>query len=191
MKKIAFPALLLMVLLISACGTGEDTPADTTASVDDYSVSTTEASVTDGDFIYRLVSEQEQYASGGPVEIYAELEYTGEEETIDIYHAGSAFFFPMEEKTRGYQLDYPMEEPLLTTTLTKGKPLREAYSGSGGYSDQDDAAYVEFMKQVVNNEFPQGYYVVNGYADFYTETSDGTQTDYEIRAEVDFKVVEE
>lgn len=191
MKKIAFPALFLMVLLIAACGTGGDTPADTTASIDDYSVSTTEASTIDGDFIYRLVSEREQYASGGPVEIFAELEYRGEEDTIDIFHAGSAFFFPMEEKTRGYQLDYPMIEPLITTTLTKGEPLRESYTGSGGYSDQEDAAYIEFMQQVMNNEFPQGYYVVDGYADFYTETPDGAQTDYEIHAEIDFKVIDE
>lgn len=191
MKKNAFLSLVLMVPLIAACGTGGDTPADTTASIDEYSVSNTEASTTDGDFIYRLVSEQEQYPSGGPVEIYAELEYVGEEDSIDIYHAGSAFFFPMEEKTRGYQLDYPMIEPLLTTTLTKGEPLRESYTGSGGYSDQDDAAYIEFMKHVINNEFPEGYYVVNGYADFFTETPDGVQTDYEIHAEVDFKVIDE
>jgi len=191
MKKIAFPALFLIMLLTAACGTGGDTPADTTASVDDYSVSTTEASAEDGDFIYRLVSEHEQYTSGGPVEIFAELEYTGEEDTIDIFHAGSAFFFPMEEQTRGYQLDYPMEEPLITTTLTKGEPLREQYVGSGGYSDQEDAAYIEFMQQVMNNEFPQGYYIVDGYADYYTETPDGAQTDYEIHAEIDFKVIDE
>lgn len=191
MKNITFPAILLLVPLIASCGTGGDTPADTTVSVDDYSVSNTDAAAEDGDFIYRLVSEREEYASGGPVEIYAELEYVGEEDSIDIYHAGSAFFFPMEEKTRGYQLDYPMEEPLLTKTLTKGEPLREQYSGSGGYSDQEEAAYIEFMQQVMNNEFPQGYYIVDGYADFYTETPDGAQTDYEIHAEIDFKVIDE
>ncbi|HSJ36962.1 MAG TPA: hypothetical protein VK945_01965 [Planococcus sp. (in: firmicutes)] len=191
MKKINHLPLLLLALLLAACGTGGDTPADTTTSIDDYSVSTTEASSSEGDFIYRLVTEQEEYTSGGPIELYAELEYVGEEASIDIYHAGSAFFFPMEEKTRGYQLDYPMEQPLLTTTLTKGEPLRESYTGSGGYSDQEDAAFIEFMKQVMNNEFPQGYYVVNGYADFFTETPDGVQNDYEIHAEVDFKVAEE
>ncbi|WP_422122113.1 hypothetical protein DHX103_09790 [Planococcus sp. X10-3] len=191
MKKIIGLSFLLLILLIAACGTGEETPADATASVDDYSVSTTEASTTEGDFIYRLVSEQEAYPSGGPIELYAELEYVGDQDSIDIFHAGSAFFFPMEEKTRGYQLDYPMIEPLLTTTLTKGEPLREAYTGSGGYSDQETAEYIEFMKQVIDNRFPQGYYIVNGYADFFTETPDGTQTAYEIHAEVDFKVIDE
>lgn len=84
-----------------------------------------------------------------------------------------------------------MTDPLITTTLTKGEPLREGYSGSGGYSDLDDADYINFTKQVINSKFPQGYYVVNGYADFYTTAPDGEQTDYKIHAEIDFKVVEE
>lgn len=191
MKTYSYLPLLVPVFLMAACGTGEENSSGNTVPGDEYSVSNTEASATEGDFIYRLVSEKEEYVSGSPVEVYAELEYVGDEESIEIFHAGSAFYFPMEEKTRGYQLDYPMIEPLLTTTLTKGEPLRESYSGSGGYSDQEDAAYIEFMQQVMDNEFPEGYYIVNGYADFYTETPDGNSTDYEIHAEVDFKVIEE
>lgn len=183
--------LLMLTLLIAACGTDEETSSGDSPAADDFSVKNSEASATEGDFIYRLVSEKEEYASGGPVEIYAELEYVGDQESIDIYHAGSAFFFPMEEKTRNYDIHYPMIEPLLTTTLTKGKPLRESYVGSGGYSEQEDGAYIEFMKKVMNNEFPEGYYVVSGYADFFTETSEGNKTDYEIHAEIDFKVVDE
>ncbi len=180
----------LMLFPLAACGTDEETSSSSTASLDDFAVENTEVTITEGDFIYRLVSEKEQYESGGPVEIYGELEYTGDQESIDIFHAASPFYFPIEEKTRNYELDYPMNEPLLTTTLTKGEPLREYYAGSGGYSDQDEAAYIEFVENVMNNEFPTGYYVVNGYADFYTETPDG-QTDYEIHADVDFKVTDE
>lgn len=184
--------LLSMILLLAACGTAENAASgDSSSNLEEYTVKTTEAETVEGDFIYRLVSEKEEYKSGGPVEIYAELEYVGDEASIDIIHAGSAFFFPMEEKTREYQLDYPMIEPLLMTTLTKGEPLREKYSGSGGYSDQDDAAFIEFTKQVMNNEFPEGYYVVNGYADFFTETPDGRKTEYELHGTVDFKVAEE
>lgn len=184
--------LLALILLIAGCGTADDAGnGASSSSLEDYTVGATKAEITDGDFIYRLVSEKEEYASGGPVEIYAELEYVGDQDSIDIYHAGSAFFFPMEEKTRGYQLYYPMNDPLLITTLTKGEPLRESYTGSGGYSDQDTAAYIEFMKQITNNQFPTGYYVVNGYADFFTEQADGAQTNYDIQAQVDFKVIDE
>lgn len=191
MKIHNYIPLLLPIFILSACGTGDENSSGNAASSDEYSVSNTEAEAPEGDFVYRLVSEKEEYASGGPLEVYAELEYVGDAESIEIFHAGSAFYFPMEEKTRGYQLDYPMIEPLLMTTLTKGEPLREYYSGSGGYSDQDDAEYIEFMQQVTNNEFPEGYYIVNGFADFFTETPDGNKTDYNIHAEVDFKVIEE
>lgn len=189
MKMCHLIPFLLVALLLSACGTSEKTSSGTTASLEDFSVKNTEASITEGDFIYRLVSEQEEYTSGGPVEIYAELEYTGDQKTIDIFHAASPFYFPIEEKTRNYEIHYAMNEPLLTTTLTKGEPLREKYVGSGGYSADEEDAYIEFTQKVMNNEFPEGYYVVSGYTDFYTETPDGNKTDYEIQAEIDFKVV--
>lgn len=190
MKARSHLPLLLLALMLAACGTDDETSTSNTASVKDFSVKNTEASATEGDFIYRLVSEKEEYASGGPVEIYAELEYIGDQDTIDIFHAASPFYFPIEEKTRDYQIYYGMEEPLITTTLTKGEPLREQYTSSGGYSDQEDDAYIEFTKNIMSKQFPEGYYVVEGYADFYTETPDNGQTNYEIHAEIDFKVVD-
>lgn len=190
MKFYNFLLFSLMLLMLTACGTDEETSSGTTASIDDFSVKNTEASSTEGDFIYRLVSEKEEYESGGPVELYAELEYIGDQETIDIFHSASPFHFPMEEKTRDYEIHYAMNEPLITTTLTKGEPLREQYAGSGGYSDQEDDAYIEFTQNIMNKQFPEGYYVVEGYADFYTETPDKGQTNYEINAEIDFKVVD-
>ncbi|WP_372867713.1 hypothetical protein [Planomicrobium okeanokoites] len=191
MKRLLHFLLLLLTLLLAACGTAEE-PAngDSSASVEDYTVKTTEAEATEGDFIYRLVSEKEEYASGGPVELYAELEYIGDLETIDIFHAASPFYFPMEEKTRSYEIHYGMEEPLITTTLTKGEPLREQYSGSGGYSTEEDSAYIEFTKNIMDMQFPEGYYVVEGYTDFYTENPATAQTKYEMHAEVDFKVLD-
>ncbi|WP_281863806.1 hypothetical protein [Planomicrobium okeanokoites] len=191
MKRLLHFLLLLLTLLLAACGTAEE-PAngDSSASVEDYTVKTTEAEATQGDFIYRLVSEKEEYASGGPVELYAELEYIGDLETIDIFHAASPFYFPMEEKTRNYEIHYAMNEPLITKTLTKGEPLREQYAGSGGYSDQDDDAYIEFTKNIMNKQFLEGYYVVEGYADFYTEPPENGQPNYKLQAEIDFKVVD-
>ncbi|PKH10831.1 hypothetical protein [Planomicrobium sp. MB-3u-38] len=191
MKRLLHFLLLLLTLLLTACGTAEE-PAngDSSASVEYYTVKATEAEATEGDFIYRLVSEKEEYASGGPVELYAELEYIGDLETIDIFHAASPFYFPMEEKTRSYEIHYGMEEPLITTTLTKGEPLREQYSGSGGYSAEEDSAYIEFTKNIIDMQFPEGYYVVDGYTDFYTENSATAQTKYEMHAEVDFKVLD-
>ncbi|MCM3612213.1 hypothetical protein M4S82_13220 [Planococcus sp. MERTA32b] len=191
MKRLLYFLLLLSILLLAACGTAEeDANGDPASNVMEYTVQTTEAEAAEGDFIYRLVSEKEEYVSGGPVEIYAELEYTGDQETIDIYHAASPFHFPMEEKTRDYEIHYGMEEPLITTTLTKGEPLPGQYAGSGGYSDQEDDDYIKFTQNIMNKQFPAGYYAVEGYADFYTEAPDGNKTNYEIYAEIDFKVVD-
>ena len=47
--------------------------------------------MTDGDFVYRLVSEKEEYGQGDQVQVYGELEYIGEEDEITIGHAASAF----------------------------------------------------------------------------------------------------
>ena len=84
-----------------------------------------------------------------------------------------------------------MNEPLLTTRLTKGEPLKEYYSGSGGYSAEEDDAYIEFVQRIMEKEFPPGYYKVDGFANFTATSSDGSATPHEIHAQIDFKVVPE
>ena len=80
---------------------------------------TTTAEVIEGDFIYRLVSEEAQYSEDDMVDVYAELEYIGELDEVTISHAASPFYFPMVEETRDYKIDYAMNEPLLYSTLIK------------------------------------------------------------------------
>ncbi|MDX1806422.1 MAG: hypothetical protein R3267_05320 [Paenisporosarcina sp.] len=148
--------------------------------------------ITEGDFIYRLVSEKEEYVENGPVKLYAELEYIGEKEKIEISHAASPFYFLVVEKNRNYQIDYGMNEPLLHTTLIKGVPLREEYSPSGGYSSQDDKEYIDFMKHIMNNEFPLGHYVVNGGTHFFVAGVDTEEEKkFRIDSEIAFKVTSE
>jgi hypothetical protein len=148
--------------------------------------------ITEGDFIYRLVSEKEEYVENGQVKLYAELEYIGEEEKIEISHAASPFYFPMIEKTRNYQIDYGMNEPLLHTTLIKGEPLREEYSPGGGYGSQDDKEYIDFMKHIMNSEFPIGHYVVKGGAHFFvTGVDTEEEKKFRIDSEIAFKVISE
>lgn len=62
---------------------------------------------------------------------------------------------------------YPMTEPLISTTITKGRPLRDEYNGGGAYVAKDDKKFVNFMKGIMRNEFPAGTYIVTGHADFY------------------------
>ena len=150
----------------------------------------TKAEVIEEDFVYRLVTENAEYSRNEPIKFYAELEYTGDKEEIEIFHSASPFSFPMIETTRNYEIGYRMEEPLLSTKLIKGEPLREEYRGSGGYGSQDKKEYIGFMKQIMNQEFPEGHYVVNGIADFGVIANEetGEMKKYKIKAQVEFSV---
>ncbi|KAB8137632.1 hypothetical protein F9U64_08675 [Gracilibacillus oryzae] len=149
------------------------------------------AEVQQGEFIYRLITEQESYQTGEDVKLFAELEYVGNKQEITIYHAASPFSFPIKELTAGYEIGYPMNEPLLTTTIKKGEPLRQQYEVAGSYSEADDKDYIAFMKDFLENSFPEGKYKVNGIADFYTNgENDDQKTDYQMEAKIEFEVME-
>jgi len=186
MKPIVPTCTLVPVLVLMACGIDEasEQPAD---DLTDFTVAAPQAESAKGDFIYRLATEKEQYTEGEKIEINAELEYIGEQESIEISHAASPFYFPIHEETRDYTVEYAMNEPLLTTRLIWGEPLQESYSGSGGYSAAEDEAYIEFVQRIMEQDFPVGYYKIEGYADFIA----GSVAPYEIHAQIDFKVVSE
>jgi len=190
MKKwLVFISILAFFVIGSGCGTEGKSSKDVAGELDQYDVQNPNAEVKEGDFVYRLVSEQKVYPNGQSVTLYGELEYIGNEQEITIQHAASPFYFPIEEKIRGIDIPYPMPEPLVTTTLNKGEPLRVNYTGSGAYSEQDKKAYIEFMKDFIENGFPTGYYVVNGYADFMVPKDPNLEPDkYHLKAQVEFKV---
>lgn len=142
------------------------------------------------DFIYRLYTDNAIYRKGEKVDIIAELEYIGEEDEVTIAHAASPFYFNLKELNRGYPIEQMMNEPLLHTTLVRGEPLVEHYQKSGGYSEQDDPNYVQFIRNVwKSNGFPHGHYVVDGFASFFVEEEGKTEKKtYNIEGKIDFKV---
>ncbi|SDM59852.1 hypothetical protein SAMN05518871_101632 [Psychrobacillus sp. OK028] len=88
-------------------------------------------------------------------------------------------------------IEYGMNEPLLSTKLIKGEPLRKEYrGGSGSYVSEDKKDYIDFIRQIMKQEFPEGNYVVNGVADFYVISNVQTEQEkkYKIKAQVEFKV---
>lgn len=107
--------------------------------------------VTEGDFVYRLISKKSTYSQGERVELYAELEYVGEGKEIEIAHAASPFSFPITEKTRGFEIIYMMNMPRIVTLLKKGEPLRERYRGGGSYGSKDPKEYIDFIKEVAES----------------------------------------
>ncbi|MCM3721171.1 hypothetical protein [Solibacillus isronensis] len=190
MKKITtILSFVFISIILFGCQQSNDKKLDNEVSNTDKLE--TQAKVTEGDFTYRLVTEKAEYSENEPIKIYAELEYTGDKGEIEIFHSASPFSFPMVETTRNYEIEYGMNEPLISTTLVKGEPLREEYVGSGGYSSEDKNEYKDFMKRVMDKEFPAGHYVVNGIADFYIRVSEGTEPEekYVLEAQVGFSVI--
>ncbi|KGX83820.1 hypothetical protein [Pontibacillus marinus] len=180
-----FLILILLITVLTGCSTNH---TNEQSQLDQYEVSNTVAEIKKGDFIYRLVTEKKVYQNNDSINLYAELEYVGDKDKIKIYHGATPIYFPMSEKTRGYQIPYNTTDPLRTTILKKGEPLIKEYGGSGSYSQEDKEAYIDFMKSVMDHTLPKGYYVVDGYVDFYVIEENEEEKDYRINAQVDFKV---
>lgn len=178
------------MVVLASCSSEQGTTDNSASELDNYEVLNTKNEVNEGDFVYRLVTEKGEYHKNESVKIYAELEYIGNSEEVVIFHAASPFYFPMVEKTRNYKIGYPMKEPLESTTLKKGQPLRYKYSRSGGYGSQDEEDYVKFMRSFLEDGFPTGYYIVNGFVDFYVEDSQNNKQDFQIKGQIDFNVQE-
>ncbi|GGI10079.1 hypothetical protein [Gottfriedia solisilvae] len=194
MKKLFMLLTVMFVFMLSSCSSNEESKKKESI-LDEYKVMNSHSEVRVKDFIYRIVSEKQEYANNEKVKIYAELEYVGNEEQVTIYHAASPFYFNLKEKTRNYDIVYGMNQPLVKTTIVKGKPLREEYFiGNGSYSGDDPKEYVDFMKKIMDTKrLPYGYYILNGNADFYVETvksGKNVQIEYNINSPIDFKVNE-
>jgi hypothetical protein len=187
MKSLYYGFIMIVCIVLTSCSSSGGTNDKKQGYNSHNEAITTQAEVREGDFIYRLVSEQGTYEGNDSVMMYAELEYIGEKSEVTIFHSASPFNFPIVEKTRDYAIPYVMNEPLLNTTLIHGEPLREKYGRSGGYGSNDEEGYVKFMKSFLKDGFPSGYYIVDGFADFYIESDKG-KTDYTIKAQIQFAV---
>lgn len=188
--------IILMLVSLTACTNNNG--HEVKSNLDDHLVVEpqydSKAVVTEGDFIYRLVSEKSVYAEGEKVEVYAELEYIGDKSGIKIAHAASAFYFPMVEITRGYSLDFGMDQPLRYSYLKKGEPLREPLGVGGGYSSEDTQDYIDFIKSAgeaykKEGTLPWGHYQLSGSAHFepiYEE--DQENESLRLEAKIEFTV---
>ena len=172
---------LTFLLVLAGCGTSIEISQ---ADIDKYEVKQTFDQKIEDEFIFRLVSEKEEYLPDELVELYGEIIYTGDEE-LEIMHGSSSVIFEIKEHVRGHIITHSIQEIAAYTRLIPNEPLRENYLKQGVfYSEFDSKEYLEFIEDFKNRKgFPPGYYTVKGKTAFY----DGT-THREIAAEVDFKV---
>ncbi|MDW0118171.1 hypothetical protein QTL97_14660 [Sporosarcina thermotolerans] len=185
LKRVVFSVLLLA--LLSACSSKDITNNEGSNNTISYPQ---DAQVEADDFIYRLYTEKDVYSEFGDTAIFAELTYIGNQESVEISHSASPFEFPIKELSRGIEIEYAMDDPLIRTTLVKGEPLREKYRFAGGYSDNDDKETIEFIQTIINKGFPEGNYVVNGLAIFFIENADETiePESYKLNLNIGFNV---
>lgn len=189
MYKCLIACTSVFILFITGCNSSDEKIND----VEKYEIKQTIDETTQDDFIFRLVSDKAAYESGEDVKLYGEIEYIGDQAQISIFHSSSAIIFSMQEEVRGYDIGFGVNDIGLTTNLKKGEPYREEYTKSGGYSADDEEEFVEFMQGFLkNDDFPIGYYIVNGSTDFVVEPEEGLEEreSIKIKATVDFKVVE-
>lgn len=191
MNKGIVAGIIAVLFLLTACSSSDSGNQIGQEEIDRYEVSKTRDQSTEADFIFRLISEKEEYEEGEDVILYGEIEYTGEQEEITIQHSSSAVLFPMEEKVREYEIGFGVNDLLVSTILKRGEPYREDYIKSGGYSpEQDPEEYIRFMEDFLERkDFPAGYYVVDGFADFFVPKEEGEGREaFTIKAQIDFKV---
>lgn len=181
MKKVFF--IIICSLVLFGCNSKKGIQPEL-AEEDRYP---TEFSVANEDFQYTLKVGAAKYQVGDELDITATLTYIGDQNEISISHAASPFYFELEEQTRDYTIDYPMNAPLIITVLKNGETIEEKYSPSGGYSDQDSPKYVDFIKAFLAGDYPKGDYVVEGFVDFWINEPSNKVN---LKGNVQFEIVE-
>lgn len=174
--------ILILFLTLAGCNAIEDN------SLQKQETQGMEKEVREKEFIYRLVTEKNDYSEGSSPEVYAELEYVGDKEKIQIFHSTSPFSFFVTEVTRDFKIDYPIADEGIITTLYKGVPFREKYKGgAGSYSFDDDEEYLLFFEQISKGEFPIGQYQIQGSVNFSISTYEGEK--YYLTEQIEFTIV--
>ncbi|WP_018923080.1 hypothetical protein [Salsuginibacillus kocurii] len=133
------------------------------------------AETTDTNFTYRIISEQSSYTSDQPVQLYAELEYTGSRDHITISHGADPFYFPLKDHSRDLELSYWSYDTDQTTTLEKEKPIRvsidrDRLQPRSGSQSSDARTLLEDIRE--GEDFPPGEYNVKGQARFQVPDKD-------------------
>lgn len=189
MKKMVKVGMIMIsiLMIVVGCSVSESNSSVDSSKLEEYEVKNIEDEVTEGDYVFRLVSEKEVYEVGEEIQLYGELTYIGDQDEVIIEHASNVFIFPMVEHVREHDISGGTNDEAIQTTLVPNEPYRENYAKNGvGYAEEDPQAYKKFIKDFMErDDFPAGYYEVQGEAYFY----DGEEH-VEMEATVDFKVVE-
>ncbi|MCR8659359.1 hypothetical protein [Paenibacillus endoradicis] len=146
-------------------------------------------SVQSNDFVLRMISTKDEYIVGEKVELYAALEYVGQQAEITITHAASPIGISLHENNSNIGFGYVMDQPLISTILKQGSAFQQEYKFSGISFDGSNKEYKELYNQLADGHFPEGEYVMTAKANFTDITSD-LREDYEMQVSTSFRVVQ-
>ena len=59
------------------------------------------------------------------MKLYGEITYTGDKDEVTITHSSSAILFSLEEKVRGFDIDFWVEDEGLSTVLKQGNLIEK------------------------------------------------------------------
>lgn len=166
MKKLVM--IVILTLLLTACGEAgqQNTTHPGASSVLNKDELVLDRKVIEGDFELAIYTKKSQYAVNELIDVYAELTYIGELEEVEIGHAMRPVGFGIMEHTRDLDIGGAMEDPYIVTLLKPNEPIQYKYSFSGGYSSDDDAGYIAFVKDLQDEQLPQGEYTITASASF-------------------------
>ena len=180
--------MLSSVYFLAGCGTDRE---DVNGNISKTSIEmVTFSESEEDDFTFRLKSEKEQYKEGEPLDIVAELTYSGEEDIV-IGHGGSWVALITTNVSKDYHFGSAMIEPYIGTPIPSGETITTPYAFSGGTYHEGDTGEPfsdEEFKRMTEGDFPPGVYKIEAVTEFVIE---GEEKRYNLTGEIIFEVVGE
>lgn len=164
--------LLATVLLLAAAGCQHQqsqgqSGAEGSESPADESTTQISAEATENDFCLKLFADKDTYRSDEAIQIWATLEYVGDEDTITIWHGEPYVVFSITDGA-DFNTGGVVEDILTSTELQKGRQYHFDYVKSGGYdATAPDADFWNQFYQEEALKLPAGTYTVSVAGAFY------------------------
>lgn len=165
MKSIKISLLLLSLLIIFGFLAGCRQKTVPTAAGTEKTISTAvdiEKDVQDYNKLFqlKLFSDKQIYKTTDKINIWATLEYTGTNESIEIWHGDPYISFNISDG-KEFNIVGIVEDVLMSTLLEKGKLYKFNYTKSGGYSNDDPKAdYWQKFYAEKDLYLPEGEYTI-------------------------------
>lgn len=187
--------ILLTLLVLTGCGkstndimpltpVASNTISNSTVDLDSFSIV---RSNSDFKFKVNLYLDKLEYKSTDKIELFATLEYIGEQESITVWHGLPYFHFYITDG-KNFNTGGITHTILTSTTLKKEEVYFFPYVKNGGFSEDDpDADFWRGFYRQKDLYLPRGTYKVTASTAFSLD-KDEEKGKYSNSVEVEIKV---